>query len=123
MLMPLDLTKPVQTRRGGKVTIWDASFKRTDSDVPTVYGKEEFEGIAYSRTWRTDGQWRESSSGYNFLDLINVPEKRTLDVWANIYPDGAASYWANRCDAYKCAARNRITCLHIVKEYTVGEGI
>lgn len=120
--MALDLTKPVQTRRGGKVTIWDASFKRTDSDVPTVYGKEEFEGIAYSRAWRTDGQWRESSRGYNFLDLINVPEKRTLDVWVNIYPDGAA-YWANRDDADTCAVKDRIACVHIVKEYTVGEGL
>lgn len=119
--MPLDLTKPVQTRRGGKVTIWDASFKRTASGIPTVYGKEEFEGIAYCRTWRTTGEW-DTYSGRHYLDLINVPEKRTMDMWVNIYPD-AASYWANRDDADTCAVKSRLACVHIVQEYAVGEGL
>jgi hypothetical protein len=118
--MALDLTKPVQTRRGGKVTIWDASFKRTASDIPTVYGKEEFEGIAYCRTWRATGEW-DTYSGRNYLDLVNVPG--TLDTWVNIYQDGAASYWSNRDYADACAVKGRIACVHIVQEYTVGEGL
>lgn len=118
----LDLTKPVQTRRGGKVTIWDASFKRTASDIPTVYGKEEFDGIAYARTWRTNGQWNTYGDSY-CLDLINVPEKRTMDMYVNIYPDGAASYWASKVMADQRADKSRIACVHIAQEYTVGEGL
>jgi len=55
--------------------------------------------------------------------LFNAPEKRTLDVWLNVYECGESKAWNSEFRANTAAAKDRIACLHIVREFTVGEGL
>lgn len=58
------------------------------------------------------------------IDLFQVPQKRTLDVWVNVYADGTTGSVRNsKEDADYHRLHNRIACLHIVREYTEGEGL
>lgn len=56
--------------------------------------------------------------------LENVPERRTLDCWLNIYDDGFGAYAARtREQANGVSVGKRIACVHITQEYEVGEGL
>ena len=47
------------------------------------------------------------------------PEKRVFEAWVNIYPDGRRAYSNSKEEADEWAAADRVTCLHIKKEYEV----
>jgi len=57
-------------------------------------------------------------------DLVNVPEMRVLDVWLNRYPQYICPFvYASKTDADLGAGPNRDACIHVVREYVVGEGM
>ena len=47
------------------------------------------------------------------------PEKRVFEVWVNVYPDGRKAYSNSKEEADEWAAADRVTCLHLRKEYEV----
>lgn len=71
--------------------------------------------------WKSDGKFDMTHKSE--YDLIQVPVKHTLDVWLNIYPSGASYNYETKEIADSRAAQRRIACLHIVREYTEGEGL
>ena len=54
--------------------------------------------------------------------LFNAPEKRTLDYWVNIYPK-SGTFYSSKESADRFHDPERIACVHIVQEFTVGEGL
>jgi hypothetical protein len=60
--------------------------------------------------------------GENSIDAINIPEKRELNVWVNVYENGC-----DVCKSKDAADVYRIgyclACIHIKQTYTVGEGL
>lgn len=57
------------------------------------------------------------------LDLINIPEKRTIEFWINVYPRERDTLHNSKTEADTMALPGRTECLHIVREYTEGEGL
>jgi hypothetical protein len=113
--MTIDFTKPVQTRNGYSVRI-------ISTDGHQYYPVVGYIGDAKSpAAWGLDGAIF-SSLQVNDYDLIQVPEKKTLDVWINIYPTRHRSH-ATRKIADDCADFDRIACVHVVQEYTVSSEI
>jgi hypothetical protein len=118
--MKFDPTKPVQTRDGRKARIICTDAKGGNPIVAlrtSENGKYEVMELYYE-----DGRCQASSPG---CDLINIPEKRTLDCWVNVYDRKCAPVceYSSRSYADASAGPDRIACLHIVQEYTVGEGL
>ena len=75
--MSIDFTKPLQTRDGKKVRLLC-----TDkiSSYPVVVWLEDIKATA-SYTLEGVNVIGEESN----IDLVNVPEQVTLDVWVNVY--------------------------------------
>lgn len=66
------------------------------------------------------------SKGESDNDLISPPPpKRVLDFWVNVYGDGLLSgdIYMSESTANIAAASSRTACVHIVHEYTPGEGV
>lgn len=120
-MKPLDLTKPVQTRVGGAVEIISTTIRGIQKVAGYVRDSSVIE------FWHEDGRYYETGRKETDMDLINVPEKRTVEFWVNAYSDGKIG---SICDSKKEAddvsiqnKPHRIACLHIVKEFPVGEGL
>ena len=77
--MSIDFTKPLQTRDGRKVRLLC-----TDkiSSYPVVVWLEDIKATA-SYTLEGVNVIGEESN----IDLVNVPEQVTVDVWVNVYKD------------------------------------
>ena len=59
-----------------------------------------------------------------YLDLCPRPKqkvKKTLEIWANIYPDGKFNVYSSEELANKRASSRRIDCLKLTGEYEVEE--
>ncbi|MBA2307271.1 hypothetical protein H0W26_04015 [Candidatus Dependentiae bacterium] len=57
-------------------------------------------------------------------DLINMPEKRVLDIWVSLHSDeGSVLVYPAKDLAERWARTDRTSCVHIVQEYVVGEGM
>lgn len=123
---PFDPTKPFTTRDGRKVR----ELRRLET--PLMNG-DVFVGVMTSKDGTRDNvvSWREngmfSKYGGNSLaptDLINVPDKRKVKRWFNVYEDGRAYgcyETKKRADDY--AGTNRIACVEREIEFEVGEGL
>ncbi len=118
-MKPLDLTKPVQTRNGEAVEILTIKIR----------GRQPVAGYigngSVTEYWNLDGSHRPSG-GESKYDLINAPEKRTVEFWVNVYETGSIGFdYSSKGSADRATdkERPRIACLHIVKEFTVGEGL
>ena len=83
--------------------------------------KKKFKGYTnpkshYSFKSHKDGFW-------NFMRTCEETfqrEKKVFETWINIYPnEKAGCYQDSREDADTAASPNRVTCLHIRKEYEV----
>jgi hypothetical protein len=110
----------VQTRDGREAKILEVfAYPNGKKKIfGRVFGNGEWE----SRSWDYDGILVPSCNPSG--DLVNVPEKRLLDVWINVYADGGLSpAWRTKELAEQSKAPNREACLHITREYTVGEGL
>ncbi len=118
-MKPLDLTKPVQYRNGdaAKIIYSEARFDYRGIKQPIV--SEHPSGSLYHHN--LDGSFH-SSSMPNHLDLINTPEKRTVEFWMNVYPSHVGAGFTAKSVADTVGSA-RIACLHIVREFTVGEGL
>ena len=51
------------------------------------------------------------------------PTPKTVEVWVNVYPHGAAGAYMDRIDANHIAGENRIACVPVTVTYTEGEGL
>lgn len=82
--MPLDLTKPVQTRDGRPVRILCTDRRHSvDTIVALVVRGDAYEAVV---TYAADGSYGIAPSAE---DLINVAER--ICGWVNLYPPGVAS--------------------------------
>jgi len=114
----LDLTKPYRTREGYEA----AGMIGPDG---RLYGwRKESLGMVAPSVWNADG------SHIGFPDahsLVNVPEKRTVKVWINIYGDGdkhdGVLWRRDREQADSGAMVGRIACIEREITFTVGEGL
>ena len=86
----------------------------------------DFAAVAVTDTDHTEVIWTrpltgKAGDGESGVDIINVPEKRT--VYLNIYKKGDIEWWSDPLDDRKfadsCAGTNRIACVKV--EYTVGQ--
>ena len=111
-MKPLDLTKPMKTRCGFTVRIY---AQDGESTYPIHGAASERDGWV-SRSWADNGRHQYLNEGA--LDLVNVPEKRTLRGYVNIYPDPyTPMFHFSRIEADKAATSDRIACVVISHEY------
>ena len=107
--MSIDFTKPLQTRDGRPVKVLC-----TDkiSSYPVVVWLEDIKATA-SYTLEGVNVIGEESN----IDLVNVPEQVTVDVWVNIYD---RTSHATKEDALKFAGPGCRATLHIKRTVPVG---
>ena len=110
---PFDPTKPYTTRDGREAKIVH-TFNNGDLLIVIC--------DAIVRI-HSNGRWSNTGADQDF-DLINIPVKRTIEFWVNVYPDtiGYVAYQSKR-DSDTASAKDRTECLHIVREYVEGEGL
>lgn len=124
-MKPFDPTKPCQTRDGRKVRILctDAELTYVGRKHPIVGLVEEYQS---PDTWDANGKY-DSVDQESKFDLINIPEKRKLTGWVNVYQNGDLAHHESKLAAdqnrsvYYC-----IACLDLSKyniEFTEGEGL
>lgn len=111
-MKPLDLSKPVQTRDGQPVTIF--TTERPNSPYPVVGMTNEGTILTYTAQGKSYSDSREHA-----LDLMNVPERRT--IWLNIYENRPPREYSSRDQANFFADPGRIACVEVT--YTEGEGL
>lgn len=115
--MTLDITKPLQTHDGRPVRFLCLDHL---SEWPIIALIMRKDGTEFISRCALDGD----SDGPSVQDLVNVPEKRVLDVWLNRYPRYICPFvYASKADADLGAGPNRDACIRIVREYVVGEGM
>jgi len=123
-MKPFDPTKPVQYRNGEKARIRFTDGNATYSGTKHPIVSEGEDGVL--RTHQTNGKWGIWDDKDNY-DLINIPEKRKLEMWVNVYGGkdfchpSVGHYSKTKAD--ESASNGRIACLHIVREYEEGEGL
>jgi hypothetical protein len=118
--MPFDPTKPVRTRCGFRAEILCTDVS---SNFPIVATYWDEYGRRILGCYTREGHFCNDAAP-DRLDLINIPEKHTLDLWVNHYPGGYYSSHTTRelADNFLTSAE-RIACLHIVREFEEGEGL
>jgi hypothetical protein len=114
-------------------------FKPKDKVECTFFGDEVFEvhdtghkdfpiaiinneGNNFGR-FTSDGKYLNQHT-HPVLTLVERPKKKvtkTVECWANIYPDGSAVFRTTKEHADKCALVNRIACVHMTGSYEVFE--
>lgn len=88
---PLDLTQPVQTKRGDAVEIYDTN----------IAGGYSVVGVFIDSAGRRHiGRWTTNGNSYldgtpNPFDLVNVPQS----VYVNVYPTGSGRAYPTREEA------------------------
>lgn len=111
--MTFEPTKPVQTRDGRKARVICTNLHWYDGrGRPIVYLIMNGAGEAIC-TCDKDGR----STGYPADDLINIPEKRRVVGWVNIYD--TPMFYRSKDEADSAAAPYRIGCIEIDQEYEV----
>jgi len=124
-MKPFDTTKPCQTRDGRKVRIICTDSKYIFGNcVPQPIVAEvgdSFDVWHFSLDGTFDPDCKVGPS-----DLINIPEKRKMTGWVNVYPDGAGVILKTKSECDRNAAGDRIACLDLSKyniEFEEGDGI
>ncbi len=109
--MPLDLTKPVQTRSGKPARILCIDAKGAFPVIALVDdGPAELPMLL-----NCDGRYHPAADN-NPNDLINLPERRT--VWLNVYPRDSTQIhviggYCSKEEAKAGASYNCIACVPI----------
>ena len=103
----LDFNKPIQTRDGTKVKIYNTDAGGT----MCVHGAFAWgDGECTVQTWSAEGVYQPGQEGA--LDLVNVPRER--EMYINMYPEGYDGYgYETRTKADKEAADYRIGCVKV----------
>lgn len=108
--------KPYQCRDGCKAKIVETELY---GNYPVLIIKNDRAGKRCVLLLSSFREWGVAESPN---DLINIPEKKMLDVWVNVYPDFETIYSSKeKADLY-CSAK-RAACLHIQRAYVEGEGL
>jgi hypothetical protein len=118
--MTFDITKPYRCRNGAEAKVVEGPDGR-------LYGWYSWQGETRAMSWPENGCI--VGIGEASFDLVNIPLKRTLEVWVNLYryvgydmPTFIAFSTKELADADRSRS-DRIACLHIVREYEDGEGL
>lgn len=83
----IDLTKPVQTRDGQEVRLYNAD--KLDGGSPYVLHGAILDSLGWQgRSWTKDGSFCVGEK--TCRDLVNIPVKRS--GWINIYRDAGGDY-------------------------------
>jgi hypothetical protein len=121
----IDLTKPVQTRDGDEARI----YAQDGGGEWPVHGAVKGECGWESATWTAAGRYYEDGAHQEYeRDLVNIPERRRLTGWVNVYDydatgvDNKVHLSRHNADARADKAA-RIACVPIDLEYTVGQGL
>jgi len=115
----IDWTKPVQTRDGRKARVLCTDIVGGFNPVVAAYIDGCAELVAL---YSIDGKYFASSDD-NPRDLINIPEKQVIEYWVNIYQSLHPGLHLTKALAECSSAPNRIACIRVKQEYTVGEGL
>jgi len=118
-MKPFDPTKPVQYRNGEIPEVLSTKGRQIISGEKYPIITEDKAGNI--RTHKIDGH-TSLFGGESEYDIINIPEKRKLEMWVNVYDDNGYTSHCNKHYADLLKAK-RIACLHIVREYEEGEGL
>lgn len=122
-----DINKPYTTRGGKKAHAWVLP-KLDDLGYAFVGYFEDADGEISTGTWTPDGRYNAGEKTTS-LDLINVPEKRTVKGWLNAYDDHHGMDLSMvhpskaQADLHSSSFRKRIACIEREITYTVGEGL
>lgn len=121
----LDRTLPVQTRDGREVRniCWDYLLSRGEVGIAAIVrSRDEADNLRdYWQEWYADGGEYLSTlppETDNDNDLINIPEKRKMWGWINIYPSLLCD---TQKEANKIRGGNCIACKFI--SFTKGKGL
>lgn len=114
---PFDPDKPVQSRSGmkAKILMKDGNFSNGES-ILAVFTTPS--GKQLSRYLYKDGNYYSNGNPCD-MDLINIPEKHTIERYFYIYNDGSMRVCENTSWHSACV----IAIKKLTIEYTEGEGL
>lgn len=119
--MSIDWSRPVRTRDGREVRIYDANVGQEFN----IHGAINLGGSSgwEVRQWLNDGR----IVGRLDLpsDLVNVPRRVKVDCWLNVFDNGVfCGPWTTKREAdMGLGAEFRIACIHVEREVEEGEGL
>ncbi len=116
---PFDLTKPVQQQNGRAARILCTDAK--NSKYPVVALAVDADGEEHPLSYTKEGKHMLGCTSPS--DLINVPLKKTVKFWVNVYEDGSCVPHVAEETAHEEAGLTRIACAYIEREVTEGEGL
>lgn len=107
----LDLTKPVQTRQGSKVTILKTDVRHPKFPIIAVVDEGEHQ---HSISYTAEGKYYTSYHASSY-DLVNVPEVTTQ--YCNLYSLMNSTFHGEKrlADANQSKVQDRIACLKFTK--------
>lgn len=124
--MKFDPTKPVKTRDGRKARILATDIKTPKYAILAAVERKEKPDEEEIDFYMADGHsYVDHECGD---DLVNIPTKRKLRGWVNVYNDnnmGFCGPYDTKKDADNMASSDRIACLDLSKyiELEEGEGL
>jgi hypothetical protein len=109
----IDWTKPIETTLGSPCVFLS---QRADH--------RRWVAIACHQGWEVAVVQDDGYVHCRVFRIRNVPEKRRLEGWCNVWEDGMCMY-KTRADADLLipSHRTRIACVYIDQPYVVGEGL
>lgn len=112
----VDWTKPVQTKSGCKVRVLTTEMNAGLPVVGIVTCRDGSESV---ETWSLEGSFMDTVRTHHY-DVVNVPEKRRLKGFVNVYTTFHSSIFPTRDAADDNAVTcRRIACVEIDQEYEV----
>jgi hypothetical protein len=132
--MPVDWSKPIQTRNGLKVRILERRVKSSEYSVVGVITNPN--GSETIEKWTRDGAFTATTHRSDHPhDLVNVPDNFVFSGWMNVYenPIDGSRFWGSiNKDRKDCdeAARmqeqhhiRRFACVEVRFDVERGEGL
>ena len=109
--------KPIQTRDGRKARVVRTDVKSDHYSVICLVTQES--GDEFVITCHHDGSRDTTFAGHE-ADIINAPEKRTIEGWVNVYESGhSGDFHSTKEYADATSGRKRIACVHVSGEYEI----
>jgi len=122
-----DPTKPVQTRDGRKARIVAQGLKSHYSIIAVI---TEPDGGEHATTHTAEGVYRSGSSVPGLNDLVNVPEKRRIKGFLNVYdecflgmPITPVLHLTRQQADQGAGSSKRVACVPIDIEVEEGQGL
>ena len=122
--MSFDISKPYKTRDGHSASAIRHPDAGCEHLAIGTYSNEHIRpglwALNNGGKWAGDdnshGGWQQPDHP---LDLVNVPETRT--VWLNIYSSGWSYGHSSRAHADERSGGDRVACVELT--FTIGEGL